>query len=259
MHPGSGYVVPLPAEDYPWDPAPTAGTVDAGGFVPLAETDLEAALGAELDRRGLDPLQDRAAVVGVGSNRNPEVMRQKFLAAGASPVLPLTPIVVPGIGVGHSAHVSRRGYLAAAPFVTSADVRTELTLSWLDQGQLAALDATEPNYERIPLEQPPPLGAGPLWIYRSRWGVLAVDGRPLPLSSQRDLHTLLAALPGLAYLFAPQTAAAATAPAPEPAETVRRLAAAEVRERVRRCLLRAGFVRASGLGEVIGDDVSGPG
>ncbi|WP_143831790.1 hypothetical protein [Nocardiopsis sp. CNR-923] len=52
---------------------------------------------------------------------------------------------VDGIAPGVSAHVNRCGYLPAAP--VAAPGRTHrLFVLWLDDAELDALDATEPNY-----------------------------------------------------------------------------------------------------------------
>jgi hypothetical protein len=91
------------------------------------------------------------------------------------------------VRVGHSAHVSAGGYVPAAPYV--GDGHTDAVVGWFDDEQLALVDATEPNYHRLALDPATQL-------YVSRWGVVAVDGRPLPLTDQA---TLLARLrpPGM--------------------------------------------------------------
>ena len=67
-------------------------------------------------------------------------------------------------------HVSRPGYLPATPVPDDAAV-SDLWLVWLDAVALAAVDATEPNYERIPLptRYPVRLTMGqpvmPCWVY----------------------------------------------------------------------------------------------
>ncbi|MFI9547332.1 hypothetical protein ACIHAR_25955 [Streptomyces sp. NPDC052016] len=57
---------------------------------------------------------------------------------------------VTGIDVGVSGHVSRMGYVSASP-VNDPGVIREFFLIWLDDDQLAAVDATEPNVDRVRL------------------------------------------------------------------------------------------------------------
>ncbi|MGB3186492.1 MAG: hypothetical protein WBB15_11580, partial [Ornithinimicrobium sp.] len=176
---------------------------------------------------------------------------------------------VAGLGVGHSAHLSAPGYVAAAPFcqhltgppsTTSADLAggpdgpgrpdaessghrpddsaRAYSLSWLSTAQAAALDATEPNYDRLPLradaavsnERAPAVIAG-VTLYVSQHGVLAEDGQPVSLMSQPVarawLRERLHCLRGLSdnEVFADPT----------------------VRESVRQELANGGWVAASGL------------
>jgi hypothetical protein len=149
-------------------------------------------------------LAGRSAVLSVGSNGDPRVLRAKLDAAGVSTLVPLAPAVVVGIVVAHSAHVSLGGYVAAAPCdAPSGAVRGVVT--WLDPTQLAALDASEPNYRRVPLSPSRYLVAPvqghhltQVSVYRSIWGLLAVDGRPVPLHRQDRLHRILARDPVVA-------------------------------------------------------------
>ena len=90
---------------------------------------------------------DRVLVVAVGSNASPDVLRRKL---GGQDIPAVVPVRVHGIAVGHSAHVSRRGYIAAAPWHSPGSI-ISTTAAWLDSSQLADLDATEPNYRRITL------------------------------------------------------------------------------------------------------------
>jgi hypothetical protein len=136
----------------------------------------------------------RTLVVAVGSNASPAVLARKL--ADVDPIVPTSPCVVTGIAVGHSAHVSARGYIPAAPYA-AAGVETALHAGWFTPDQLRALDDTEPNYDRITLStarfpiEPP---AEHFDIYRSHWGVLAENGTPLGLLGQRELFAMLASL-----------------------------------------------------------------
>ncbi|WLQ05097.1 hypothetical protein [Arthrobacter oryzae] len=186
---------------YPWDPPAASGVMDASGFQPLELAGLDEALAAA----NAAPLESRSLVVSIGSNASTHVMRRKFAAyhQPVSPVLPLVRGQLSNIAVGHSAHVSSAGYIAAAPYPRPGE-RTTVWVSWLDELQLLALDHTEPNYRRIELDG----GACPLALegavqdaerpgdfslFTSRWGVLTDgDGGKLPFVDQPALFELLA-------------------------------------------------------------------
>ena len=128
-------------------------------------------------------------------------MRRKFANyhQPVSAVLPLVRGQLHNIAVGHSAHVSKAGYIAAAPYPLMGEC-TAVWLSWLDDVQLMALDDTEPNYRRIRLDADAcPLvadhGERPeeFSLFTSRWGVLTDgDGGKLPFLDQPALFGLLA-------------------------------------------------------------------
>lgn len=170
---------PLPPEQYPWRPTDRPGVLADGRFLPSDEIDrVLAAFRAR-------PMADRHRVLAVGSNASPEVMHRKMARAGLATPLAMTITRHEGVAVGHSAHVSLPGYIAAAPYRCARCVRRFVALH-LDDGQLAALDATEPNYNRIEHEG--------TWIYASRWQVLAVQAIPVTLRPQDDLHSALHAV-----------------------------------------------------------------
>jgi len=170
---------PLPPEQYPWRPTDRPGVLADGRFLPSDEIDrVLAAFRAR-------PMADRHRVLAVSSNASPEVMHRKMARAGLATPLAMTITRHEGVAVGHSAHVSLPGYIAAAPYRCARCVRRFVALH-LDDGQLAALDATEPNYNRIEHEG--------TWIYTSRWQVLAVQGIPVTLRPQDDLHSALHAV-----------------------------------------------------------------
>lgn len=160
----------MSAAGYPWvdEHARSAGVLrwDRSGFV------LEPGPG---DVRGRTP------VAAVGSNASPGVLAGKLAVLGAGEVV-VELRRLAGVLVGHSAHVSPGGYVPAAPYV--GDGATQAVVGWFDARQLAALDATEPNYVRRNLD------AG-VDVYTSRWGVVAVAGVPVPLTAQEKLLALL--------------------------------------------------------------------
>ncbi|WP_440100233.1 hypothetical protein [Streptosporangium sp. H16] len=197
-----------------------AGLLADGRFLPMSED-----AGALGDRRvrsgsrvvrladhlaslGAGPMEARHPVVAVGSNAAPGQLHRKFTAAGIRPVVPLTPATVHGVAPGVSAHVSRNAYLPAAPVrVAGASL---LFVVWVDDAQLAALDATEPNYLRLPLPPssfPVRLSSGETLpschIYAGGHGCLVdEEGEPLRLAPQPELiGHLLARSAKLRLLF----------------------------------------------------------
>lgn len=143
----------------------------------------------------------RTWVVAVGSNASPAVMSRKFSRAGVSTVVPLLKGTASGLAVGHSAHISRYGYVPAAPF-HEPGVATPVVVSLLDTSQLRALDRTEPNYLRarlsdrqIGLEVESGERPKTFCVYGSRWGLLQGAGAgPLRMTTQRDVFAHLLAL-----------------------------------------------------------------
>ncbi|WP_052424293.1 hypothetical protein [Nonomuraea candida] len=158
-----------------------------------------------LAREGCAPLEERHRVVAVGSNAAPGQVRRKFLTHRVRPVVPMTVAEVHGVAPGVSAHVSRWGYVPAAPIGAPGET-SRLFVLWLDERQLAALDLTEPNYRRRPLDGPVVLESGarvpPPFVYEGRHGCLAgPDGRGRRLTSQRRLiRSLLDTSPALRRL-----------------------------------------------------------
>lgn len=135
---------------------------------------------------GAAPLGRRVAVLGVGSNGAAAQVRHKFARAGVSGVVPMAPVRVEGLGIGVSGHISRAGYVAAAPYVRGGGAGAgfaSAVVSWLDAEQLAVMDASEfPQYVRallpadtFPVDGAPAnagAGAG-VHLYVSARGVLS--------------------------------------------------------------------------------------
>ena len=179
----------LHPHEYPWVERTSSGMLLAGDLVDLTDNpdEVHHRAAAHFD------LSTRTPVVALGSNASPVVMREKFTRAGVTASLPWTAAVATGLAVGHSAHVSARGYVPAAPW-HRVGAECEVVLAWLSREQVRALDATEPNYTRVQLgaERYPLYTAtghrlDRYHVYRSRWGVLA-DGRgPLTLLDQGSL------------------------------------------------------------------------
>ena len=224
-------------------PAPdgVAGAAGAGGSGSHAGADQP--LDYFLRQQGVPPIGRRAPVLSVGSNASPAQVQRKMANAGLRTAVPITSVRVQGITVGVSAHVSKPGYVPATPVSDPAAV-SDLWVLWLDPPALSALDATEPNYQRIRLSsryavhlrpgQPVP-GCS---VYVSRHGHLVNQaGAPRILTDQATLITgLLTQVPTLTTL-------AGTTPA----EWIRRTRDARVRDGIRALFLAAGIVREAGI------------
>jgi hypothetical protein len=168
----------LPPEQYPWRPIEGSGVLADRRFLHTTEVD------KVLDTLDATPIADRHLVLAVGSNASPDVMHRKMSRAGIETPLAMTITRHAGVAVGHSAHVSLPGYIAAAPYRCARCVHSFVTLH-LDDDQIAALDATEPNYSRVEHDG--------VWLYASNWQVLAIQGIPVTLRPQANLHSTLSA------------------------------------------------------------------
>ncbi|WP_053206982.1 hypothetical protein [Jiangella muralis] len=143
-------------------------------------------------------LDGRRPLLAVGSNASPSQLRHKFAASGRDFAVPVFSTRVDGLAVGHSAHVSRAGYIPYAPYAAAGQTLRTAMLLWLDDAQLARMDETEPNYDRVPLASADyrlTLESGPevaeYFVYRSVHGVI-VD---LPATTQADAFAQLARRP----------------------------------------------------------------
>ncbi|MCM2578145.1 hypothetical protein [Streptomyces meridianus] len=153
-----------------------------------------------LSRLGQATTEHRRPVIGVGANASPDRLRRKLAAAGRPWAVPMVPVRVSGVALGCSGHISRGGYVAAAPY---ADACAEATfvVSWLDDDQLRTVDVSEfPNYrrallpgERFAMILPSGERLAAAHLYVSVHGVLAdAGGRPVPGGGpQADLLSML--------------------------------------------------------------------
>lgn len=211
--------VPDAPEDYPWtgqavgsalllstgiadlDPAGGADAPAEQQARPLVDV---AALDAGLAADGAAPLAERTLVVAVGSNQTPATIARKYARSGRElhPATPFVRCTIHHLAVGHCAHISARGYVPAAPYRAEGE-RMELVATWFDPEQLAVVDETEPNYDRLRLGAesfPVTLATGErprhVDVYASRWGVLAHE-QPIPLRHrQQEIFDELVALTG---------------------------------------------------------------
>ncbi|MFD4573281.1 hypothetical protein ACFWNK_12540 [Streptomyces sp. NPDC058417] len=154
----------------------------------------------------------RTPVLAIGSNASPGQLRHKMDAFGLTAPLPMLRVRVTGLDVGVSAHISLHGYVSASPVHSPGTVR-KLYVIWPDPAQLAAVDATEPHFDRarlpdeIRVQALGPEGGARLLpgvgVYVNRHGVLRDgSGAPRAHPGQRALITeLLAGSAGLRELF----------------------------------------------------------
>lgn len=183
---------------YPGPAPPHSGVLRGRHFrridVPVLLGDLDDVL----ERYGAAPVADRTPVLAVGSNANPAVMLSKLRAARVDTTVVFLRCRVANLAVGHSAHISAAGYLPAAPFGRRG-TSTAAHLLLLEEDQITAVDATEPNYRRAQLD--PTVHAvtvetaahdlsdvtGSIHVYASRHGVLVdAGGEPVRLTRQED-------------------------------------------------------------------------
>ncbi len=176
----------------------TDGVLDQDGPMSLA-------LDAVLDRLAVARVDQRVPILAAGSNASPGQMREKLRRAGASPVLPMLAAEVDGWLPVVAALVSRPGYIPISAIRSDAAHGLPMTVLFCDDAQLAAIDATEPNYERMPggPDTPVEIAGGRVLddfgVYRIRFGVLGdADGTPLPWTSETEaIEAALAAAPSL--------------------------------------------------------------
>lgn len=174
-------------QDYPGRPVPGIGLLLDGRFSTAKGVD---DLTTALRRHGLTDLAGRTAVLAVGSNACAAVILRKLESVGVDSAVPFLTGAATDISVGHSAHRSVAGFIPAAPYAT-VGARRILTATMFTGEQLAAIDATEPNYRRITVACDL-RGEGRAELYVSRWGIIAPPGGSvLPLMSQAELFDRL--------------------------------------------------------------------
>lgn len=146
------------------------------------------------------PVHARRPVVAFGSNAAPAQLLAKFGSVDAG--IPVTRGRLRGFGLAHSAHVSAPGYVPWV-LVDEPGAVLDCAVLWLDRGQRARLDVTEPNYDlvsadpaRYPLRVPGVHASIGYSVYRGRRGALRRPGddRPIGATSQAYLFDRLGAL-----------------------------------------------------------------
>lgn len=95
-------------------------------------------------------MNQRVAVLSVGSNAAPSQLALKFESRNVNGVVPVIRARVRGVAISYSAHLNPNGYIPAAP--VHDDAGNELVnalVVFLDPTQLNAVDDSEPNYVRV--------------------------------------------------------------------------------------------------------------
>lgn len=116
-----------------------------------------------------------AKLLSYGANASPVELARKL--AGTDPVVPVALTEMGDLDVVFSAHASPRGGLGAA-VQRSEGTWIEVALTFVAEELLPLIDATEPNYDRVPLPQ----GAQ---AYVSKHGCLTIDGGEVALAAVR--------------------------------------------------------------------------
>ena len=187
------------------------------------------------------PMASRIPVLAVGSNAAPAQVRRKLATPDRPIMVPITAVKVCGLSVGVSAHVSKAGYIPATP-VPDPSAKSRMWVTWLTAEELAAMDKTEPNYDRmhVPSTCSVELISGQAvagcWLYVSRHGFLTEgSGKPRKLIDQPDLISrLLVDIPVLTTLAGSS-----------PKEWVNRTKDAGVRDEIRDLFRSAGITQTT--------------
>jgi len=131
----------------------------------------------------------RIPVLAHGSNRAPAQLARKFEGASVEREIPVTYGWLADHDVVYSAHVTRYGAVAST-LRRVAGCRVRVAVTWLTEGQLAVMHASEgENYPYgqlnavdLRLEAGPGEGLRAVGLYHSCHGCLAWKGAPLGLS-----------------------------------------------------------------------------
>ena len=143
---------------------------------------------AELGVADAAPFAGRIAVLGYGSNAAPEQLARKFRDAPGAAAIPVLRARLADHDVVYSAHFARYGSIAAT-LAVSPGTTVDLAVLYLGPAELERIHETELGaYDfgtlgdarlSMPAGMPAP---APLWVYLSRRGGVAHEGRPLALA-----------------------------------------------------------------------------
>ena len=138
---------------------------DAGGDV--------LALGGYCESAGAARPGDATAVLSYGANASPEALARKL--AGLDAVVPIVLTRIDGLDAVYSAHISPSGGVGAA-IQRSPGTTAEMAIVYMDAPALAAVDATEVNYDRRRLPDTD------LEAYVTKHGCLVIDGEQVAVA-----------------------------------------------------------------------------
>jgi len=170
------YTIVTEAEGYPYDLREDAFVFRHGLAQPF-QPDLTAA---------------RTPVLAIGSNGAPQRLARKF---GADAVVPVLPARLRGYAVVYAAAVTSYGSVPAT-LMEAPGATALVALTFLDDRQLDVMNTTEQlgrNYDLVRLDDAVDVDHVALerevLSYRSRYGPLCVDGRPLRLAEVPTVGT----------------------------------------------------------------------
>lgn len=141
----------------------------------------------ELPRLAQPDLSGRTAVAAYGANCSPEVLARKLAVLPEVP-LPMIYAELEGVDVVYSAHISPYGAVPST-LQRSPGTFAPVHIAYATDEQLAALTATEPNYELRELSGHATyseVGVGEparLYAYVSRHGCLAIEESEVALAA----------------------------------------------------------------------------
>jgi len=145
-----------------------------------------AGLEERLERLG-EPLGERVALVGYGSNAAPSQLRRKLASHEPGWAVPVATARLRGADAVYSAHITRYGAIPAT-LHPSPGTAIDAVVTLLSLRQAELVRASEGgNYDLVPLDPARvelPAGLGlprTLHAYLSRHGALAIDGSPVAL------------------------------------------------------------------------------
>lgn len=132
---------------------------------------------------GGNPLENRIAILGIGSNCAPDVLIKKFQKAGVSGDFYLAQATLDKTAVAHSAFIGAQAYMPST-VIPDDQSQSFITVGFYTPEQAEALTGTEPNYDLVQtsgailtreMAHNPVLAQGAL-LYVSIWGAFTKDG-----------------------------------------------------------------------------------
>jgi hypothetical protein len=131
------------------------------------------ALGGYCESLGMARPGAATPLLSYGANASPEGLGRKL--AGLDAAVPLVLVRIEGLDAVYSAHISPSGGMGAA-IQRSPGTTAEMAIAYLGDEALAAIDATEPNYDRVALP------GTDVEAYVSKHGCLVMDGQEVAVA-----------------------------------------------------------------------------